>query len=95
MASVRADGRDAPRGPVLRRIAARPRTLVDLEHEPPFAQRGLPAHVVRAPRVLSKESWVKISQVRTLSTERLSARAARLDESDVGEVIDRLLELIG
>jgi mRNA interferase MazF len=45
--------------------------------------------------VLSKKSWVKISQVRTLSTERLSTRVARLDESEVREIVDGLLELIG
>lgn len=47
------------------------------------------------PGTLPKESWVKISQVRTLSTERLGNRLARLGEDDLREIVDGLLELIG
>jgi len=46
------------------------------------------------PGVLPRESWVKVSQVRTLSTERLGARLGRLDEDDIREIIDGLLQLI-
>ena len=47
------------------------------------------------PGILPKESWVKISQVRTLSTERLGRRAGQLDESAVAELATALHELIG
>jgi mRNA interferase MazF len=40
--------------------------------------------------VLSRDSWVKVSQVRTLSTERLSNRAGRLNPADLGEILDAL-----
>ena len=45
--------------------------------------------------VLSKESWVKISQIRTLSTERLGDRLGQLDEQALNTVIAGLNELIG
>ena len=45
--------------------------------------------------VLPKRSWVKISQVRTLSTERLGARLGRLQAADIQEIIDGLLQLVG
>jgi mRNA interferase MazF len=43
---------------------------------------------------LSKPSWVKISQVRTISVERVGQRMASLKEEDLDQVIDGLLELI-
>lgn len=47
------------------------------------------------PGVMEKDSWVKISQVRTLSAERLSRRIARVGENDVQELVEGLFELIG
>lgn len=47
------------------------------------------------PGVLPTDSWVKISQVRTLSTERLGARLGRLDEEQVREILNGLVQLIG
>jgi mRNA interferase MazF len=44
---------------------------------------------------LPKISWVKISQVRTISTERLGKRICRLPPETMQEVIEGLLELIG
>jgi mRNA interferase MazF len=44
--------------------------------------------------VLPKESWVKISQVRTLSTERLGARLGRLGDDQLQDIVSGLLELI-
>ncbi len=44
---------------------------------------------------LSRESWVKLSQIRTLSTERLGPRLARLADHDMTEILNGLLELIG
>jgi mRNA interferase MazF len=43
---------------------------------------------------LPKESWIKISQIRTISLERLGKRISRLDESEINQAIDGLLELI-
>ena len=48
---------------------------------------------LRAPG-LTKRSWVKISQVRTLSTDRLGKRLARASDEDLAKVIDGLNELV-
>ena len=44
---------------------------------------------------LPKQSWVKISQVRTLSTERLGKRITRLRPELIEQLIDGLNEIIG
>src|SRR5262249_25962721 len=45
--------------------------------------------------LLPKESWVKLSQIRTLPTERLGDRISRVAEDDLAEMVSGLLELIG
>jgi mRNA interferase MazF len=45
--------------------------------------------------LLPRQSWVKVSQVRTLSTERLGASLGRLGEHEVNEIVGGLLQLIG
>lgn len=47
------------------------------------------------PGRLPRESWVKISQIATLSVERLGERAGYLEEDEVEEIVSGLLELIG
>ena len=44
---------------------------------------------------LAKRSWVKISQIRTLSTERLGSRLGRLSPEEFALVVDGLNEIIG
>lgn len=44
---------------------------------------------------LPKRSWVKTSQVRTLSTERIGRRPSRASEDEVARVVDGLMEIIG
>jgi mRNA interferase MazF len=44
---------------------------------------------------LPKRSWVKISQIRTLSTERLGKRITRLSVKEMDLVIEGLFEIIG
>ena len=43
---------------------------------------------------LPKESWIKISQVRTISVDRLGKRICRIDENEINQAIEGLLELI-
>jgi len=45
--------------------------------------------------VLGRESWVKISQIRTLSTERLGRRVGRLPQENMRELVEGLLDLVG
>lgn len=44
---------------------------------------------------LNKRSWIKISQVRTLSVERIGKRVARASEEELARVVDGLNEIIG
>jgi mRNA interferase MazF len=44
---------------------------------------------------LPKKSWVKISQIRTLSVERVGKKACRASPEEVEQVIEGLNEIIG
>jgi mRNA interferase MazF len=44
---------------------------------------------------LPKASWVKMSQVRTLSTERLGRRLDAVSPEELARVIDGVFELVG
>ncbi len=56
---------------------------------------GYPLSWLLPSGTLQRESWVKISQIRTLSVERLGARVGRIDDADLDEVLAGLLQLIG
>jgi len=45
--------------------------------------------------VLPKPSWVKVSQIRTISVDRLGEKIAAIDADTLGQLIDGLLELVG
>ena len=55
---------------------------------------GYPLTWKLPPDALPRDAWVKISQVRTLSTERLSNRAGRLGIADLGEILSALRMLV-
>ncbi len=42
-----------------------------------------------------KPSWVKISQIRTLSTERLGKKLGRVPEAEIERILEGLLDIIG
>jgi mRNA interferase MazF len=44
---------------------------------------------------LTTRSWIKISQVRTLSTERIGKRIARATDEEVARVVEGLNEILG
>ena len=44
---------------------------------------------------LPKHSWVKIGQIRTLSTERVGRRVARASDEDLVRIVEGLNEIIG
>jgi mRNA interferase MazF len=44
---------------------------------------------------LTKRSWIKISQVRTLSVDRIGRRLARASEEELARVLDGLNEILG
>ncbi|MBI5526602.1 MAG: type II toxin-antitoxin system PemK/MazF family toxin [Deltaproteobacteria bacterium] len=44
---------------------------------------------------LPKQSWVKISQIRTLAVERIGTRIGRAATEDLLEVVEGLNEIVG
>ena len=44
---------------------------------------------------LPKQSWVKISQIRTLSTERLGRKIGKVTPEEMDRLIDGLNEIVG
>ena len=44
---------------------------------------------------LPKRSWVKISQIRTLSTERLGRKLGRVSPEELADIVEGLLEILG
>lgn len=42
-----------------------------------------------------KPAWVKISQIRTLSTERLGRKLKHLDEGEVNHIFEGVTDLVG
>ena len=67
--------------------------VVALTSQPPSA--GFPLTLeLNHPR-LPKKSWVKVSQIRTLSAERLGSRIGRVSAEELGLVIEGLNEIIG
>src|SRR3990172_7386665 len=60
------------------------------------AQRaGFPLTSELISKVLSKKSWLKISQIRTLSTERIGKRIGRASPEEMAHAIEGLYEIIG
>lgn len=56
---------------------------------------GFPLTLELADSSLPKKSWVKISQIRTLSTERLGKKITKLSDKELDLVIEGLNEIIG
>jgi len=60
------------------------------------AQRaGYPLTLELVDTKLPKKSWVKISQIRILSTKRIGKKIAKASEEELALVIDGLNEIIG
>ncbi len=56
---------------------------------------GFPLTLELPSEVLPKPSWVKISQIRTISIDRLGKKVASVDSQLLGQLVNGLLELIG
>jgi mRNA interferase MazF len=56
---------------------------------------GFPLTLESRAKGLAKRSWIKISQIRTLASERIGRRVTRASEEDVARVIDGLNEIVG
>jgi len=56
---------------------------------------GFPLTLELSDTKLPKNSWAKISQIRTLSTKRIGKKIARASLEDLVSIIDGLNEIIG
>ena len=55
---------------------------------------GFPLTLELRSRNLPKQSWVKISQIRTLSVERIGKRIGRASVEELAQIIEGLNEII-
>ena len=61
--------------------------------QPPRA--GFPLTLPLSDPKLPRKSWVKMGQIRTLSTERLGQRLARATPDELEQVLEGLSEILG
>jgi mRNA interferase MazF len=56
---------------------------------------GFPLTLPLSSAELPRQSWVKISQIRTLSTERIGDRLGEVSPEELARIIEGLSEIIG
>lgn len=56
---------------------------------------GFPLTLELSSPSLPKQSWVKISQIRTLSVERIGKKIAEASHEEVARVVEGLNEILG
>ena len=56
---------------------------------------GFPLTYLLDSRQLQKQSWVKVSQIRTLSVERIGKKLGTVEPEQLVEIIDGLNQIIG
>ncbi|MBI4844091.1 MAG: type II toxin-antitoxin system PemK/MazF family toxin [Nitrospirae bacterium] len=56
---------------------------------------GFPLTLELKTEKLPKRSWVKISQIRTLSVERIGKKLGRVSPEELAQVVEGLNEIIG
>ena len=56
---------------------------------------GFPLTLESKATGLAKRSWIKISQIRTLSVDRIGARLGKAAEEELARVLDGLNEILG
>jgi len=69
-------------------------TVIALAITSQVPSAGFPLTLEITTAALPKRSWVKISQIRTLSTERLSNRLGTITLEELDEVIEGLNEIV-
>ena len=66
---------------------------VAITSQPPRA--GFPLTLELVGASLPKRSWVKVSQIRTLSTERIGKKLGAASPEELAQVVEGLGEIIG
>lgn len=70
-------------------------TVIALAMTSQEPKAGFPLTLESRAAGLTKRSWIKISQVRTLSADRVGSRLARASEEELARVLDGLNEILG
>jgi mRNA interferase MazF len=73
---------------------ARSGTVIAMAMTSQQPRAGFPLTLESRAPGLTKRSWVKISQVRTLSSERIGRRLARASDAELARVIEGLNEIV-
>ena len=74
---------------------ARSGTVIAMAITSQEQRAGFPLTLKLTKAGLPKESWVKISQIRTLSVSRIGRRIGRLPPENLGQLIEGLNEIVG
>jgi mRNA interferase MazF len=70
-------------------------TVIAVEITSQPQRAGFPLTLELTESKLPKQSWVKISQIRTLSVERIGNKLGRATDEELAVIIDGLNEIIG
>lgn len=70
-------------------------TVIALAITSQAQKAGFPLTYQLPASLLPKPSWIKISQIRTLSTERLGRKIAHFDPAQINQIVEGLLDIIG
>jgi len=73
---------------------ARSGTVIALAMTSQAPSAGYPLTYLLPDGTLPQRSWVKISQIRTLSVERLRNRVGHVTPEDLSEIVDGLNEIV-
>jgi mRNA interferase MazF len=74
---------------------ARSGTVIALAITRQPQRAGFPLTQLLADGLLPKTSWVKISQIRTLSVERIGKTLALLNPEELARIVEGLNEIVG
>ena len=56
---------------------------------------GFPLTLALSQTLAGKQAWIKIAQVRTLSTKRLGRILGHVDDADIAAILEGLNEVLG
>jgi mRNA interferase MazF len=70
-------------------------TVIALAMTSQEPRAGFPLTLESRATGLTKKSWVKISQIRTLSVDRIGRRIAHASEEELARVLQGLTEILG
>ncbi len=74
---------------------ARSGTVIALVITSQPQRAGFPLTLLLPEGLLPKPSWVKISQIRTLSVERIGSKLVEVAPEELARIVDGLTEIVG